>query len=241
MPCPESSAHPVRHGGKSCIPWLFGGAAVLVVVLFVAAWYLLPVDAWIESLRQWIDRLGAWGPLVFGLMYVAAVVLLLPGSALTLAIGLTYGFWGVPIALAGVTIGASLAFLIARYLARHRIRALLVRRRAARAIETAINRGGFKIVALIRLSPLIPFNLQNYLFGVTQLRFGHYVAATFFGVIPGTLLRIYLGMVGGMAASGDSESLEWAGLAAGLAATVLVAWILTRKAKQVLAEAGVES
>jgi len=105
-------------------------------------------------------------------------------------------------------IGASLAFLIARYLARDKVRLLLERRRNLAAIDKAVAEEGWKIVGLLRLSPLIPFNLQNYLFGVTAIPFPHFVAATFAGIFPGTALYVYLGVLEN--ATGAGGSVRWA-------------------------------
>lgn len=220
--------------------WKWVGLVVLGVALTVA-WFLLPVAKWAEALQAWIDHFGRWGPLIFGVIYVIAVVLLMPGSALTLAAGFAYGAWGAPLALIAATIGASLAFLIARYLAREKVCSFIQGRKKLEAVEKAVSEEGWKIVGLVRLSPLVPFNLQNYFFGVTQIPFVHYVAATFVGIIPGTLVNVYVGAIGGMASSGQVGSpLQWGFFVVGLIVSVIVAWMITRKAKQKLSEAGVD-
>ncbi len=135
------------------------------------------------------------------------------------------------------TAGAAAAFLIARHLARDKVRRLLETRRNIAAIDQAIAEDGWKIVALLRLSPLIPFNLQNYLFGVTAIPFRHFVAATFVGIIPGAALYIYLGALG--KAAGGAGPARWAAFGAGLSATIAVVILVTRKARAKLREAGV--
>jgi uncharacterized membrane protein YdjX (TVP38/TMEM64 family) len=214
--------------------WLGAGALLAAIVLL---WSLLPVAAWLETLRSWIVGLGFRGIAIFALIYIIGAVVLAPEALLTVLAGFAYGFWGVPIVLVAATIGAAAAFLIARYLARERVRAAMERRRNLAAIDKAVAEEGWKIVGLLRLSPLVPFNLQNYLFGATGIPFAHFVAATFFGIIPGTALYTYFGVLGG--AVGDTGPVKWVFFAAGLAATVAVAVLIARKAKQKLSEAGV--
>jgi uncharacterized membrane protein YdjX (TVP38/TMEM64 family) len=175
---------------------------------------------------------------LFAAIYVGAVVLLAPGALLTIAAGFAYGFWGVPIALAAATAGASLAFLIARYLARDRFRRAIETRRNIAAIDRAVAAEGWKIVLLMRLSPLVPFNLQNYVFGLTAVPFRSYVAATFVGMAPASVVFVAAGALG--KATLDSGPETWALLAGGLCATAAAIVLVTRKARALLREAGVE-
>jgi uncharacterized membrane protein YdjX (TVP38/TMEM64 family) len=117
-------------------------------------------------LRSWIDQFGAWGP---RLIYIVLVILLVPGSALTLAAGFAYGPWSAPLAVVAATIGASLAFLINRYIAQEKVCSMLQGRKKLQAVEKAVNEDGWKIVGLVRVSPIVPFNLQNYFFGITDI------------------------------------------------------------------------
>ena len=218
--------------------WVWGGAAVLLVAL-IAAGFLLPVRDWAEALRDWLRERGAWGVVLFALIYIAGVVALVPGAILSITAGLAYGLWGIPLVIVAATIGASLAFLVARHLGHGAVAAFVRRRRKARAVQEAVNEEGWKVVGLLRLSPLVPFNLQNYYFGITDIAFAHYVAATFVGIIPGAIVEVYLGVLGGEAASGTASAVRWGFFAAGLVATIVVAWIVARKAKEKLAKAGV--
>jgi uncharacterized membrane protein YdjX (TVP38/TMEM64 family) len=216
------------------LAWIGAGALLVAVGI---GWYLLPVNDWLGALRSWIVALGFAGIVIFAAIYVVGAVLLAPEAVLTIAAGFAWGFWGLPIVLIAATIGASLAFLIARYAARAKIRHLLESRRKIAAIDKAVAEDGWKMVAMLRLSPLIPFNLQNYLFGVTAIPFPHFVAATFAGIIPGTALYTYLGALGN--AAGDGGPAKWAFFGVGLLATGVVVILVARKARAKLREAGV--
>lgn len=230
MPAPGKTRAPVLRWLRSRWLWI----ALLVAALAVAS-MLLPVDDWIAALQRWVRQLGDWGLVAFLLFYVAAVVLLVPGSALTIAAGLIYGWWGLAVALTAATAGASLAFLIARYLARARVRALIADRRLLQAVTSAVSAEGWKIVALVRLSPLVPFNLQNYFFGVTDIPFVHYMLATLIGMVPGAALNIYIARFGSGFVEDDGRTLlQWGFFTFGLAVSVLVTWMVSRRAQQEL-------
>ena len=220
------------------IPWS-GIVAARVLAAVVAAWFLLPVQAWIAAFTAWIGGLGAWGPLLYGAAYALGTVVLAPGAPLSIGAGLAFGFWGVPVVLVGATLGAALAFLVSRHLLRDRVRRLVERRPALAAVDRAVAGEGWRIVGLLRLSPLAPFNLQNYFFGVTQVGFWPYVAATAIGIAPGAVLYVYLGILGRTAGGGGGGPLKWAFLAAGLAATAVAAVLVGRKARAALAAKGV--
>lgn len=220
-------------------------ALVGVVAAVFVAWLFLPVREWMTALNDWIAGLGPFGWVVFALVYAAATVAAAPGSVFTIAAGLLFGLAGFFVVVPGATLGAALAFLIARYLARGSVERRFGGNRRFRAVDGAIEEEGWKIVGLLRLSPLIPFNLQNYLYGLTKVGFLPYVLATFFGIMPGTLLYVYLGAAGRAALSGgapgeDGGALRWVFFAAGLAATVAVTVIVTRAARRKLDQIGVE-
>jgi len=203
----------------------------------------LPVGLLFGQLQAWIATLGVWGPLVFAAFYVLATVLLLPASLLTLAAGAMFGL-GIgflTVSLASTT-GAACAFLIARYAARRKVERWARARPKFRAIDLAIDEAGWKIVALLRLSPAIPFNLQNYLYGLTSLRLGPYVLTSWIAMLPGTFLYVYLGHLAGIAAmkAGDTGRertvWEWMFLGLGVVATIVVTVYLTRLARAKLHE-----
>lgn len=226
---------------KKAAPWAWLALAIALIGI-AAGWLLLPMSEWLVLFERWITGLGIWGVALFALVYILATISLAPEWPLTIAAGFFYGAWGFPIAVLTATIAASLAFTIARHLARDRVRALLERRRVFSAIDDAVAEEGWKIVALLRLSPAVPFNLQNYLFGVTAIPFGQFASATFAGIMPGTVLYVYLGVLGKTATSGGVSGgwLTRVFLAVGLAATVLVVVLVTRKAIAKLKAVGIE-
>ena len=218
-------------------------AAVVLLGAIILLSRVLPVQEWLENFSQWVDRLGYSGYLVFYAVYVLATVLFLPGSVLTIGAGLLFGVIGGSLAVsAASTTGAAFCFLIGRYVARDRLAERLGRDPRFKAVDAAIGREGGKIVLLLRLSPVFPFNALNYLLGLTAVKFWHYVAASWLGMMPGTVLYVYLGYIGqtGLrAASGTMEKslLEYAFLGFGLVVTVLVTILVTRIARKALGEA----
>ncbi|HTT80006.1 MAG TPA: TVP38/TMEM64 family protein [Stellaceae bacterium] len=221
--------------GAGSAVWLAAGAVVVGIAI---GWYLLPVGASLDSLRGWLLGLGIAGVAVFAAIYVLGAVVLAPEALLTVAAGFVYGFWGLPIVIIAATAGASLAFLIARHVARDPVRRLIETRRNIAAIDKAVAADGWKIVALLRLSPLVPFNLQNYLLGLTAIPFRHFVAATFVGIIPGTALYTCLGVLGD--AVGNGSRAKWVLFGAGVAATVAAVILVARKAGARLRDAGLD-
>jgi uncharacterized membrane protein YdjX (TVP38/TMEM64 family) len=218
-------------------PWLWTGLG-LVLAGAVAASFVCPVGHWVASFQHWIRGLGPWGVAIFALLFVAATLVLAPDWPLSIAAGFVYGFWALPVVVAAATIAATLSFVAARYLLRDRVRALLVGRPRLAAIDRAVAEEGWKIVALLRLSPAVPFNLQNYLFGATAVPLSHYVAATAIGIIPGSLLYVYLGVLGDAARhGGGGASFKWLFFGIGLLATFAAAILVARKARAKLDEA----
>lgn len=217
--------------------WVSG---VLVLIALIVGWFFLPVKEWSDSFQSWIEDLGAWGVLIFGVVYIVATVFLVPVSVLTVVAGLAFGLViGFPLVVVSATIGATLAFLVARYLVHKRVESLLAKRPTFKAVNAAVTEAGWKIIGLLRLSPLLPFNLQNYFYGVTDVKLVQYVPATFVGIMPGTLLYVYLGAAGKAAAGERGSPLQWTFFAVGLIATVAGAVFVTKKAKEKLQQHGV--
>lgn len=218
------------------------GLGLLALVVSVR---LLPLKDWLEVFNAWVADLGVFGMLVFALVYAVAAVLMVPGSLLTLAGGATFGLLpGFATILVGATLGALLAFLVSRHLARRRVEAWVKTNPKFNAIDRAVAREGWKIVALTRLSPVFPFNFQNYAYGLTSVSFWQYAVASALGMIPGTFLYVYLGTLGRSsleAASGaeSAETLKLVLQVVGLAATLAVTILITRTARRALKQAGV--
>ena len=206
----------------------------LALVALAALWFLLPVREWIEGFRGWIEGFGALGIVVFAALYTVVALVLGPAWALTLVAGLVWGLAGVPIALGSATLAATVAFLIGRHLARERVTGLVERDDRLAALKRAVDREGWRVVGLMRLSPVFPFGLQNYLFGVTGIPLVPFALASFVGMAPGTALYVYIGSLGSAGGEGAGP-LRWALLVAGLAATAAVVWLVTRRAKAELA------
>lgn len=219
-------------------------ATVLAVLAGIAllVWLGRQGGQSIPRFAAWVEGLGFWGPLVFILGYAVAAVAFLPGSLLTLAAGAIFGLvYGTLYAFAGATLGAAAAFLIARYAARGAIERKLAGNRRFEAIDRAVSKEGFKIVALLRLSPVFPFNLLNYSLGLTKVRFVDYLLASF-AMLPGTLLYVYYGHAAGSLAAvaggvkTERGAAQWVSLGIGLAATLVVTAFLTRLARRALAQ-----
>jgi uncharacterized membrane protein YdjX (TVP38/TMEM64 family) len=218
--------------------------ALLALALAIgAALLFLP---WQEELRRFLDgikELGPWGPVLLGLVYIPATVFCVPGSLLTLGAGFAFGVVVGTIAISlGSTAGAAAAFLVGRFLARDWVEQKVAGHPKFRALDQAVAAQGFKIVLLTRLSPLFPFNVLNYAFGLTNVRFRDYVLASWIGMLPGTVMYVYLGSVAESVASlfaGRSEKTpeEWALYGVGLAATVAVTVYVTIIARRALAKA----
>ena len=221
-------------------PWArlgLGAVALLaLVILGRSAGGALPAFA------TWVEGLGIWGPIVFVIGYAAAVVGFVPGALLTLAAGAIFGLLeGVIYVFVAASLGACAAFLVARHVAREAIERRLEGNDRFAAIDRAVGAEGRKIVFLLRLSPIFPFNLLNYALGLTRVRFPDYAIACL-GMLPGTLLYVYLGSLArDLAAiasgeSGDDAQQRWIFLG-GLAVTAVVTLLITRIARRALRDA----
>ena len=213
---------------------------VVIVAILVAIALLLPVKQYLVSLLEWARGLGVWGPVVVAAAYLVACVLFLPGSILTLGAGFVFGLPTALIAVSiGSTVGACAAFLVGRTVARNWVASKVAGNARFAAIDQAVGREGFKIVLLTRLSPIFPFNLLNYAFGLTKVGLRQYALASWVGMIPGTVMYVYLGSAArsltevatGQVQSGPAGRIFfWFGLAA----TIVVAVIVTRIARRAL-------
>ena len=195
----------------------------------------------IESIIEWINNLGWTGYLVFIAFYIFSTVAFLPGSVLTLAAGTLFGVVGgtVAVSIASVT-GATFAFLVSRYFLRGTVEKKLGTNPKFKAIDQAIGREGPKIIFLLRLSPVIPFNLSNYLYGLSSIKLVPYIIASWIGMFPGTIMYVYFGSIAKNAVEAASEGTMGNGKfvlqVIGLIATVVVTLYVTKIAKKALKE-----
>lgn len=205
--------------------------AVLLAAL-AGLWAWLPLSDWIEQIRTRVLDLGAFGIVLFVISYIALTVILAPVSVLSITAGLAYGLWGVPLVVVSATLAATVAFLLGRYIAYDKVSTWIEQDPRLSSLDTAISEQGWKVVGLVRLSPLIPFGVQNYLFSLSGVGIAPYIMATAVGILPGTALYVYIGVMG--QALGNAGPVQWTLLAIGLVSTVLVAWYVGRRANEVL-------
>ncbi len=193
----------------------------------------------------WIDGLGAIAPLAFILLYIVITVAFVPASIVTLGAGVVFGVLkGSALVFVGAMLGATAAFLVGRYVARGWVASKIAGSPRFQAIDDAIAQSGRKIIFLLRLSPVFPFNLLNYSLGLSQISLKDYVIGTV-GILPGTIMYVYLGsLVGNLATLGADSSqspeavkIQWIIRLVGLIATVAVTLYVTRIARQALNEA----
>jgi uncharacterized membrane protein YdjX (TVP38/TMEM64 family) len=182
-----------RQGGKGgggkglWKPLLLLGLVVTIMVLS----QVLGVGDHLKTLQAWIGGLGYWGPLVFVVLYSITTVAALPGSVMSVFAGAVFGpVVGVAAVIFGATLGASLAFLVARYFAREAVSSWLMSKEKFRQLDDLTEKQGAIMVAVTRLVPLFPFNLLNYGFGLTKVPFWTYVGWSFLCMLPGTVLYV---------------------------------------------------
>ena len=193
------------------------------------------------DILKWIESLGYIGGIAFIATYILSTVVFIPATILTLGAGVVFGVvWGSLYVFVGATLGAIAAFLIGRYLARDWIGKKIEGNQKFVAIDQAVAHSGFKIVLLTRLSPLFPFNLLNYAFGITGVSFKEYALASI-GMLPATVMYVYIGSIAGDVARIGSEdqstdAIKWGIRIIGFIATVAVTVYATRLAQKAIAE-----
>jgi uncharacterized membrane protein YdjX (TVP38/TMEM64 family) len=193
---------------RSKTTWRLAALALLGIAALVAA-RQLPLMEWIHSFREWSAQLGPLGPVVYGVIFAVAASLMLPCLPLTIVAGFTFGWFGGSVAvMLGIALGAAFGFLVVRFSARGAVAKRLERHPRFKAIDHGIAKEGWKIVALLRMCP-VPFGITNYLYGLTAIDFPRYMAATIAGMLPGTVMFVYLGAFGKQALEGPRHPLEW--------------------------------
>lgn len=219
------------------------GLGVAAIILLALVFHRYVGLDKIQQILASIQNLGSWGPVALAGIYILACVLVLPGSPLTLAGGFLFGVWkGYLAVAAGSVLGASAAFWIGRTVARDWVLSKFAASPKFAAIDRGVERQGFKMVLLTRLSPAFPFNIQNFVYGVTGVRFLDYFWATLIGMAPGTLMFVYFGSAMKNLAdifSGSPAPSGWASralYATAFVATIAVTVVATRIARNALRE-----
>ncbi|MFT4604400.1 MAG: putative membrane protein YdjX (TVP38/TMEM64 family) [Rhodothermales bacterium] len=216
-------------------------AFILLLTLAGGAALTLPLSEWALALVEWITGAGVVGVALYAVAYVVAALFMLPGSILGLAAGFAWGpVIGVLIVSPVSVVAATAAFLMGRFVARDWIAGKVKDTPRFAAIDSAVANDGFRVVVLLRLSPLFPFNLLNYALGLSPVRLRDYVLGSFLGMLPGTFLYVYVGslvtsvsaLMGGRrpVVGGWEQVLYWGGLVA----TVVVSVLITRMARRAL-------
>ncbi len=217
---------------RSWWPWVLVGFLLLGLCL---GWFLLPLREWIEAWQSWLLGLGLWGVLIFTMILIVVTSLPAPDWPLPIAAGYVYGFWAFPLTYASIAFASVLAFLAARHLLRDKIQPLLNRRPKYRKLDRAVADDGWQVVVLMRLSPIVPFNLQNYALGVTAIPFMQYLTATLIGIAPGIAIYVYFGIFGKGLGNGPTF-FDWLLFGLGVLATIALAILVIRKTKTKFAE-----
>lgn len=196
----------------------------------------------LEALAARLDSLGSWAPVLFILIYIVASIAFVPGAVLTLIAGALFGFArGVPTVFIGALLGSSAAFFLSRLALRDRVARWVARDPRAAAVSRAVGEQGYRVILLLRLSPVVPYNVLNYALGASTVRYRDFAIGSL-GMLPATVLYTYYGKVAGdvtavAAGAAPPRGPEYYGLlAVGLVATVGATMAITRAAKKSLAQ-----
>jgi uncharacterized membrane protein YdjX (TVP38/TMEM64 family) len=223
--------------------WQIVAIAAVVAIVLLGRHFIPRIEPYLAGPVAWFASHGIWGLVLLAAIHIPAAVLFVPAWPVTWTLGYVFGVArGFVGASLGGTAGALVAFLVSRYLARDYVKARYSQRPMFRALDRAVSENGFKIVGLTRLSPAFPYNMLNYMFGLTEIHFGKYALATWIGMMPGTLLHVYIGSAakdladllnGHVETSPATTALFFVGLVATIAVTVVV----THAARKALREA----
>jgi uncharacterized membrane protein YdjX (TVP38/TMEM64 family) len=209
------------------------------VVFFGCVFYFNKIGLFQRTL-EWIDGLGPWAPAVFVFMYVLTCIFFVPSFVFTFASGILFGLvQGTLLSVLGAGLGSTAAFLIGRMLVQDTVARLFAKNREFNALQEAVKEKGWKIIILARLSPIFPFLVGNYAFGLTRMKAVHYFLATVIGTLPSSTVYVYLGTVtGNLAGVGGARPgrspAEWALLGVGLIATIALSVYLRSIAAKAL-------
>ncbi len=232
------NTYPLMPPASRKLPIARIAVAVAALAGLVIAFRMLPLAVWLRQFQLYVRGLGALGYVVYALGY-GVIGTVVPASVLTLGAGAIFGVTGGAIVvIVGASIAASLSFLLARTVLRHRIEAMTAGNAKFRAVDRAIAKEGPKIVLLVRLAAVFPFLFMNYAFGLTGIRFSRYLAATVVGILPATIAFVWLGAAGAELATQHTAKtvITITGAVIALAASIFVA----RIAAKAIHNAGVE-
>jgi len=231
----ERGGESVRERSRWWRP-VVGIAAIALGVLLawmLGAFEVLSVDN-IHRLDAWFDGLGLWAPLVFILLWIAACVFFLPGLPISIVGGLIFGaVWGSVYTTVGANLGAVAAFLIARHAGRRVIERRIAGSAVLRRIDRGVARHGWRMLMVTRLVPVFPFNIQNYAYGLTDIRLATYVAVNIPCMLPGTIAYNF---AAGSVRTGDfGRTLTYLGIAAVcfVLLSLVPAWLKSRYRQEI--------
>lgn len=247
----EACSRPWRRRLLMAVTWgavLRISLLLLLLIAITTACITLPIEKILKDFLIWIDQnLGLWGPLVLAVAYIPLTVLAVPASVLTLGGGYLFGLpLGFVADSFGAAIGATAAFLIGRTIGRSYVISKLKDYPQFQAVAIAIQRSGFKIVLLLRLVPLLPFNMLNYLLSVTPVSIGEYMLASWLGMMPITFALVYVGTTLKDLSDvthgwGDISTTRWVVIVLGLLVSVVLMVCVTKVAKSSLDKALAEN
>jgi uncharacterized membrane protein YdjX (TVP38/TMEM64 family) len=228
---------PAPAAERKPFPYLKLIAGILILAAIIVTFRVLPVADWLRDFQDYVRGAGPIGYIVYALVYAICCVLFIPATILTIGAGAIFGVVaGSIVVVAGATLGATLAFLLARTVMRSKVESMTAGNAKFRSLDRAITREGAKIVLLIRLAPVFPFTYINYAFGLTGIKLVPYVLATLVGILPGTIAFVYLSDAAVTAATGSANQartiINIVGAVIALIASIFVARVATKAIKQ---------
>ncbi len=239
-PRSKTAANSTASSRKSA--WLGMAGSLVFVAVILAVLVYFGVHEQVLHLLEWFKQQGAWAPLLFILIMAAVVVLLLPGAIFTVGAGFVFGvLQGSVYVVVGTTLGAIIAFLLARYLFGERAKRFIMARAKLQLVNDEFSKNDWKIVLLTRLIPFFPSKIANYFFGLTHFSLRGYIIGSLLGFIPFTVHNVYLGSLIADITNfefGEQQrsGWEWALYAGGLAAAIAIIFYLNRLASRALAK-----
>ena len=222
---------------KRNLKWLIWFSLGLILVLLA---YYVELEQALTSLLQWVDSLGTLGAIAFVAIYIIATTICIPGSIMALAGGALFGkLMGTILVFVSGFLGACCAFGLGRYLLSDWVKKQLEKNSYLKAVNRLVVTEGWKIACLLHLSPIVPFNLLNYVLGTSEITYPNFLLATSVGILPGVILYVFLGSTIGdltMVMMGKSDSanstIQWVISAIGILATVALTIYLAKIARQ---------